>query len=59
MKDGTSYYFSLLSKTAKRSYSYYSPQSAIEEYPKIKAFKRVSKIIELIKKYCSLQSLKN
>jgi hypothetical protein len=54
MKDGTTYYFSLVSKTAKRSYSYYSPKSAIEDYPEIAAFKHVSNIIDLIKKYCLL-----
>lgn len=54
MRDGKSYHFSLVSKIAKRSYSYYSPQSAMEEYPGIKVFSRVSKIIEIVKKYCSL-----
>ena len=54
MKDGTTYYFSLVSKAARRSYSYYSPQSAVEDYPEIEAFKHVSNIIDIIKKYCSL-----
>jgi hypothetical protein len=58
MKDGITYTFRLISKSGQRSYSYYSPQSAMEDYPKIKEFKQVTKMIDLISTYCSLKALR-
>lgn len=58
MKDGTTYSFRLISKSAQRSYSYYSPQSAMKDYPKIKEFRQVTKMIDLISTFCSLKALR-
>jgi hypothetical protein len=58
MKDGITYTIRLISKSAQRSYSYYSPQSAMEDYPKIKEFRQVTKMIDLLSTYCSLKSFR-
>ena len=54
-KDGTTYTFELTSRLARRSYSYYAPYGAIEEYPEIKEFTLVEQIIELLHKHFELK----
>ncbi|MEO6404990.1 MAG: hypothetical protein ABIY51_00680 [Ferruginibacter sp.] len=50
-RDGTTYTFELITKAAKRSYSYYAPYGAIEEYPEIKEFKSVLEMVFLIERF--------
>ena len=50
-KDGVTYRFELITKTAKRNYSYYCPQISAEDFPRVRPFKQVSKIVELITNY--------
>jgi hypothetical protein len=52
--DGISYCFELITGKNKRSYWYHCPKSSAENYPYIKEYKYIVKIITLIYQHCFL-----